>query len=135
MSLRKTLGLDSMDYDDDDSELSLEEEGPKSIAILQRELSLEEVGPKSMAILAGRSNVGPNRQEVNGREGVPVPQPKPRKKPQEDKQVEELLAENTKLKGQKADLAQQLDSEKRESVAQARQQDELIASLRTQLEV
>ena len=148
MSLRK--GLDSID--DDDSELSLEELGPKSMAILQRDLSLEEVGPKSMAILqrdlsleevglksmailaAGRSTVGPTRQEVNGKEGA-VPQPKPRKKPQEDKQVAELLAENTKLTGQKADLAKQLDYEKRESEARARQQDELIASLRTLLEV
>ena len=133
MSLRK--GLYSVDYDDDDSELSLEEVGPKSIAILQRDLSLEEVGPKSMAILAGRSTVEPTRQEVNGKEGIPVPQPRPRKKPQEDKQVAELLAENTKLKGHKADLAQQLEREKRESETRARQQDELIATLRTQLEV
>ena len=136
-----------------DSDDSLKEMGLKSMAILEgkavlgpgalqemdeNEDSLKEVGPKSMAILAaGKSTAdGPTGHEVNGKESVPVPQPRPRKKPQtEDKHLTDVLAENAKLKGQNTELGQRLDHERRESEAKARQQTELIARLRTQLEV
>ncbi len=174
-SLRK--GVYTASLDDDDSDLSLEPVGPKSLAamregrsLLKRDedsLDVEEMGPKSMAAFAGREdlgqetddgedslkviNMGPasmaafaadqpigNSKEVKGKlkeGGVTVPQPKPRKKPQEDKHLTDLYAENARLRGQTMDLEQQLERAKRDSDTKAKQQETMIGRLTAQLEV
>jgi hypothetical protein len=171
-SLRK--GVYTASLDDDDSDLSLQPVGPKSLAamregrsLLKRDedsLDVEEMGPKSMAALADLGpemndninedsldlvEVGPKSmaafaatqptgKEVNSKlkeGGVLVPQPKPRKKPQEDKHLTDLHAENARLRGQKGALEEQLDRAKRESDARAKQQEKMIGGLTAQLEV
>jgi hypothetical protein len=75
---------------------------------------LVEVGPKSMAAFTATP---------------------PRRKPQEDKHLTDLDAENARLKGQKGDLEQQLERAKRESDARAKQQETMIGKFTAQLEV
>ena len=122
---------------------SLKEVGPASMAALteQDSLDLVEMGPTSMAAFAAaRPTVAGKSKEVNGelKEGsVPVPQPKPRRKPQaqEDKNLTDLYAENARLRGQKVELEQQLDRAKREGDDRAKQQEKMIGRLTAQLEV
>ena len=123
---------------------SLKEVGPASMAALTEEqdsLDLVEMGPTSMAAFAAtRPTVAGKSKEVNGvlKEGsVPVPQPKPRRKPQaqEDKNLTDLYAENARLRGQKVELEQQLDRTKREGDDRAKQQEKMIGRLTAQLEV
>lgn len=133
--------LDSLDDDGSEPD-SLQEMSPMSIAFVEGKpirptTGLQEVGPMSMAFLTAGQAAEPTRQEVNGKEDVPVPQPRPRKIPPqvEEKKVAELVSENTKLKTQNAELAQQLDREKRENEAKVKQHTNLITSLTAQLEV
>ena len=96
------------------------------------------MGPASMKALAA-AQPNENSKKVNGKlkEGMPVPQPKPRRKPpaQEDKNLTDVHAENARLRGQKVELEQQLDRTKRDSDARAKQQEKMIGRLTAQLEV